>query len=123
MHLLLLVEDNYMNRDMLIRRLSRNGYTVDCAVDGQAGIDQALKSHPDVIILDMSLPVKDGWTVASELKSADLDWPVRIIALTAHVMEGDRERAMEAGCDDYETKPVDLKRLLGKIETLMATIT
>lgn len=122
MHRLLLVEDNDMNRDMLSRRLSRKGYSVDCAVDGQAGIDQALKSHPDVIILDMSLPVKDGWTVASELKSADLDWPVRIIALTAHVMEGDRERAMEAGCDDYETKPVDLKRLLGKIETLMATI-
>lgn len=122
MYRLLLVEDNDMNRDMLSRRLSRKGYTVDCAVDGQAGIDQALQSQPDVIILDMSLPVKDGWTVARELKSAGLDWPVRIIALTAHVMEGDRERAMDAGCDDYETKPVDLKRLLGKIETLMATI-
>lgn len=118
---LLLIEDNEMNRDMLSRRLVRKGYVVEEAVDGQAGLDQAAALRPDLILLDMSLPVKDGWTVAAELK-ADPDLSgIPVIALTAHAMDGDRQRALEAGCDDYDTKPVDLKRLLGKIQALLAS--
>ncbi|TVQ40814.1 MAG: response regulator [Wenzhouxiangella sp.] len=118
---LLLIEDNEMNRDMLSRRLARKGYVVEEAVDGQAGLDQAAALRPDLILLDMSLPVKDGWTVAAELK-ADPDLSgIPVIALTAHAMDGDRQRALEAGCDDYDTKPVDLKRLLGKIQALLAS--
>jgi len=116
---LLLVEDNEMNRDMLSRRLARKGYTVELAVDGQEGLDRAAALNPDLILLDMSLPVKDGWTVASELKADSSLNTIPVIALTAHAMDGDRQRALEAGCDDYDTKPVDLKRLLGKIKALL----
>lgn len=118
---ILLVEDNEMNRDMLSRRLARRGYEVDVAVDGQDGIDAARRLQPDLILLDMSLPVKDGWMVAAELKADDATRQIGIIALTAHAMEGDREKALAAGCDDYDTKPVDLQRLLLKIEALRAS--
>ncbi len=116
---LLLIEDNEMNRDMLSRRLARKGYVVEQAVDGQAGLDMTAALKPDLVLLDMSLPVKDGWTVAAELKANESLAEIPIIALTAHAMDGDRQRALEAGCDDYDTKPVDLKRLLGKIQTLL----
>ena len=117
---ILLVEDNEMNRDMLSRRLARKGHEVWIAVDGQQGIDLALERTPDLILMDMSLPVKDGWTATREIKATEQLRHVPIIALTAHAMRGDRVRAMEAGCDDYDTKPVDLKRLLGKIDGLLA---
>jgi CheY-like chemotaxis protein len=117
---ILLVEDNEMNRDMLSRRLQRRGYTVLIAVDGQQGLDMAIAEKPDLILLDMSLPVLDGWEVAKRLKSDDGLKVMPVIALTAHAMAGDRERALEAGCDDYDTKPVELPRLLQKIETLLA---
>jgi two-component system cell cycle response regulator DivK len=117
---ILLVEDNEMNRDMLSRRLERRGYTVLIAVDGQQGLDMAIAEKPDLILLDMSLPVLDGWDVAKRLKSDDALKVMPVIALTAHAMAGDRERALEAGCDDYDTKPVELPRLLQKIETLLA---
>ena len=116
---LLLIEDNEMNRDMLSRRLARKGYFVELAVDGQAGLDMTAALKPDLVLLDMSLPVKDGWTVAAELKANKELAEIPVIALTAHAMDGDRQRALEAGCDDYDTKPVDLKRLLGKIQALL----
>ncbi|MGR8920550.1 MAG: response regulator [Gammaproteobacteria bacterium] len=112
---ILLVEDNEMNRDMLSRRLQRKGFEVLCAEDGGAGVDMARRERPDVILLDMSLPVMDGWTVAGVLRDDPDTRGVRIIALTAHAMAGDREKALAAGCDDYDTKPVDFKRLLEKI--------
>ncbi len=115
----LLVEDNEMNRDMLSRRLQRKGFEVELAVDGQEGIDKASSWNPDIILLDMSLPVKDGWTAARELKDNVATQSIKIIALTAHAMESDRAKALEAGCDDYDTKPIDLKRLLMKIDTLL----
>ncbi len=115
---ILLVEDNELNRDMLSRRLLRKGFTVDVAVDGQEGVDAARALQPDVVLLDMSLPVKDGWMVAEELKGDPATRDIGIIALTAHAMDGDRERALDAGCDDYDIKPVDLPRLLGKIAAL-----
>lgn len=119
---ILLVEDNEMNRDMLSRRLMRKGYDVLLAVDGQQGIDMCLlQAKPDLMLLDMSLPVKDGWQVAREMKSHDVLQAIPIIALTAHAMADDRQRALLAGCDDYDTKPVDLPRLLGKIEHLLGT--
>jgi CheY-like chemotaxis protein len=108
-----------MNRDMLSRRLERRGYQVVIAVDGQQGVDMARSEKPDLVLMDMSLPVLDGWEATRRLK-ADADTrPVPIIALTAHAMAGDREKAMEAGCDDYDTKPIELPRLLGKIEELL----
>lgn len=113
---ILLVEDNEMNRDMLSRRLIKKGFSVNTAEDGQEGLDSARKQRPDLILLDMSLPVKDGWTTATELKADPLTRDIPVIALTAHAMDGDRQRAMSAGCDDYDTKPVDLKRLLLKID-------
>jgi CheY-like chemotaxis protein len=116
---ILLVEDNEMNRDMLSRRLQRKGYEVVIAEDGSQGVDLARKETPDVILLDMSLPVVDGWTAARELKAGASTGGIPIIALTAHAMSGDREKALEAGCDDYDTKPVELPRLLGKIEALI----
>lgn len=119
---ILLVEDNEMNRDMLSRRLARRGYDVEVAVDGQEGIDAARSLQPDLVLLDMSLPVKDGWMVASELKSDERTRDIGIIALTAHAMEGDRERSLEAGCDDYDIKPVDFKRLLKKIEAVVGRL-
>jgi two-component system cell cycle response regulator DivK len=116
---ILLVEDNEMNRDMLSRRLERRGYQVVMAVDGQQGVDMARAESPDLILLDMSLPVIDGWEAASQLKSDGQTAGIPIIALTAHAMSGDRERALEAGCNDYDTKPVDLARLIGKMEALL----
>jgi CheY-like chemotaxis protein len=116
---ILLVEDNEMNRDMLSRRLERKGYQVVLAVDGQRGVEMARSEAPDLILMDMSLPVLDGWEASRKLKSAPETRILPIIALTAHAMAGDRERALEAGCDDYDTKPVDFPRLLGKIEALL----
>ncbi|MGD8384103.1 MAG: response regulator [Lysobacterales bacterium] len=116
---LLIVEDNEMNRDMLSRRLRRKGYDIEVAVDGQQGIDKAAELLPDLVLMDMSLPVKDGWTATRELRENTATATLKIIALTAHAMEGDRQKAIEAGCDDYDTKPIDLKRLLAKIEALL----
>ncbi len=116
---ILLVEDNEMNRDMLSRRLRRRKFDVDLAVDGQEALDMTHDAAPDLILLDMSLPVKDGWTVAQELKAEDGTKSIPIIALTAHAMVGDRERALAAGCDEYETKPIDFKRLVAKIEAML----
>ncbi len=115
----LLVGDNEMNRDMLSRRLKKRGFDVVMAIDGQQGVDLANAETPDIILLDMSLPVMDGWTAARQLKSNSSTKDLPIIALTAHAMSGDREKAMEAGCDDYDTKPVDFKRLLEKINALV----
>ena len=114
---LLLVEDNEMNRDMLSRRLERKGYQVIMAVDGGQGVAMAQSEHPDLILMDMSLPVIDGWTATRQLKSAPATSAIPIIALTAHAMAGDEQKARESGCDDYDTKPIDLPRLLEKIET------
>jgi two-component system, cell cycle response regulator DivK len=116
---ILLVEDNEMNRDMLARRLQRKGFDVVVAVDGQAGVDKGRSEVPDVILMDMSLPVVSGWEATKALKSSPDTRSIPIIALTAHAMSGDREKAIEAGCDDYDTKPVDLARLLEKIEALV----
>lgn len=115
----LLVEDNEINRDMLSRRLIRRGFEVIFAVDGQQGIDLARSQRPDIILMDMSLPVIDGWEATRRVKSDDATRGVPVIGLTAHAMSGDRERAIEAGCDDYDTKPVELDRLIGKIERLL----
>jgi two-component system, cell cycle response regulator DivK len=117
----LLVEDNEMNRDMLSRRLIRRGFQVVFAMDGQHGIDLAHSERPDIILMDMSLPVIDGWEATRRLKADDATRSVPVIGLTAHVMSGDREKAIEAGCDDYDTKPVELDRLIGKIERLLGT--
>ena len=117
---ILLVEDNEMNRDMLSRRLERKGYEVVLACDGQAGVDMAASELPDLILMDMSLPVLDGWQATRRLKANPATRHVPVIALTAHAMSGDRDKALEAGCNDYDTKPIDLARLLGKIETLLA---
>ena len=117
---ILLVEDNEMNRDMLSRRLEKRGYEVTLAVDGQQGIDLARAAAPALIIMDMSLPGVDGWEATRQLKAAPATRAIPIIALTAHAMSGDRERALEAGADDFDIKPVDLARLLGKIEALLA---
>jgi CheY-like chemotaxis protein len=116
---ILLVEDNEMNRDMLSRRLTKRGHDVLIAVDGQQGVDMATSESPEIILLDMSLPVMDGWEAARRLKADDGTNGIPIIALTAHAMAGDREKCLEAGADDYDTKPVDFKRLLGKIEALL----
>jgi len=117
---ILLVEDNEMNRDMLSRRLIKRGHEVVIAVDGQQGVELAGSEGPDIVLLDMSLPVMDGWEAARILKADDAATrSIPIIALTAHAMAGDRERCLEAGCEDYDTKPVEFKRLLGKIEALL----
>jgi CheY-like chemotaxis protein len=116
---ILLVEDNEMNRDMLSRRLVKRGHEVVVAVDGREGVEKAGTESPDIILLDMSLPVMDGWEAARRLKEGEGTRRVPIIALTAHAMAGDREKCLEAGCEDYDTKPVDLKRLLGKIDALL----
>jgi two-component system, cell cycle response regulator DivK len=117
---ILLVEDNEMNRDMLSRRLTRRGYTVVLAEDGQQGVDMARSEQPDLILMDMSLPIKDGWEATQEIKADPALQAIPIIALTAHAMTGDRERVLAAGCNDYDTKPVELERLLGKISGLLA---
>ena len=113
---LLLVEDNEMNRDMLSRRLERRGFQVLLAVDGEQGIAIATANMPDLIIMDMSLPVLAGWEATRQIKADPATQPIPIIALTAHAMAGDRDKAIEAGCDDYDTKPIELKRLLEKME-------
>jgi two-component system cell cycle response regulator DivK len=117
---ILLVEDNEMNRDMLSRRLQRKGYLVVLAVDGQSGVEMAKTQAPDLVLMDMSLQVLDGWEATRRLKADAPTKHIPIIALTAHAMSGDREKALEAGCDDYDTKPVELPRLLGKIEALLS---
>ena len=119
MRKILLIEDNDMNRDMLSRRLVKRGYEVVIALDGQEGVDQARQVKPDLVLMDMSLPVKDGWVATAELKADPLTRPIPVIGLSAHAMAGDRDRAMESGCDDYDTKPIELDRLLGKIEALL----
>lgn len=116
---ILLVEDNEMNRDMLSRRLSRAGYEIAMAVNGQEGIDLAASFAPDLILMDMSLPVIDGWEATRRIKSDPATASIPVIALTAHAMVQDKERATAAGCDDFDTKPVDLVRLLGKIQALL----
>jgi len=116
---ILLVEDNEMNRDMLSRRLLRKGYEVVLAVDGQGGVEMAQSEAPDLVLMDMSLPVLDGWEATRRLKADAATRHIPVIALTAHAMSGDRGKALEAGCDDYDTKPVELPRLLGKIKTLL----
>lgn len=119
MYKILLVEDNEMNRDMLSRRLARKGYEVVLAVDGPSGVAMAQSESPDLVLMDMSLPTVDGWEATRRLKAGASTQHIPVIALTAHAMSGDREKALEAGCDDYDTKPVELARLLGKIEALL----
>jgi two-component system, cell cycle response regulator DivK len=116
---ILLVEDNEMNRDMLSRRLVKRGYEVVIAVEGEQGVALARTNSPDIVLMDMSLPVLDGWEATRRLKSDPATRQIPIIALTAHAMAGDREKAREAGCDDFDTKPVELPRLLSKIEGLL----
>jgi two-component system, cell cycle response regulator DivK len=116
---ILLVEDNEMNRDMLSRRLQRKGFEVAMAVDGRQGVEMARAGGYDLILMDMSLPEIDGWEATRQLRAAPETKVVPIIGLTAHAMAGDREKALEAGCNDYDTKPVELPRLLGKIEALL----
>lgn len=116
---ILLVEDNEMNRDMLSRRLERKGYAVMVAVDGQEGVAKARTEAPDLILMDMSLPVLDGWEATRQLKADAATRPIPIIALTAHAMASDEQKAREAGCDDFDTKPIELPRLLQKIGALL----
>jgi two-component system, cell cycle response regulator DivK len=116
---ILLVEDNEMNRDMLTRRLQRRGYEVVVAVDGAQGLAMAQSETPAIVLMDISLPVLDGWEATRRLKIAPETKSIPVIALTAHAMTGDRERCIEAGCDDFDTKPVEIARLVGKIETLL----
>lgn len=115
---ILLVEDNEDNRDMLMRRLQRKGYDVLVALDGQQGVDTAHAAMPDLILMDMSLPVMDGWEATQRLKASPDTKCIPIIALTAHAMNGDREKALAVGCDDYDTKPIEMSRLLEKIEAV-----
>ena len=116
---ILLVEDNEINRDMLTRRLERKGFEVVIAVDGQAGLDMASSANADIILMDLSLPVIDGWEATRRIKTDPVTQSTPVIALTAHAMAGDEQKALEAGCDDYDTKPVNLNRLLGKIDKLL----
>ena len=120
---ILLVEDNELNRDMLSRRLERKGYSVAMAVDGQQGVEMAASETPDLILMDMSLPVLDGWEATRRIKADERTRHIPIIALTAHAMQGDEDKAKEAGCDDYDTKPVELPRLLEKMAKLLAPAT
>jgi CheY-like chemotaxis protein len=117
---ILLVEDNEMNRDMLSRRLERKGYAVTIAVDGQQAVDMAVGDPPGLILMDMSLPVLDGWEATRRLKAGEATRQIPIIALTAHAMAEDERKAREAGCDDYDTKPIELERLLVKMQKLLA---
>jgi len=116
---ILLVEDNEMNRDMLSRRLAKKGFEIVIAEDGERGVAMAASETPDLILMDMSLPVIDGWEATRRIKEGDATRSIPIIALTAHAMETDREKALQAGCDDYDTKPVELPRLLEKINRLL----
>ena len=117
---ILLIEDNEMNRDMLSRRLVKRGYEVVVAVDGQDGVAKARTEAPTLVLMDMSLPVLDGWEATRALRADPVTRSIPVIALTAHAMAGDREKALAAGCDDFDTKPIELERLLGKIEALLA---
>ncbi|MFK8184550.1 MAG: response regulator [Phormidesmis sp.] len=117
---ILLVEDNEMNRDMLSRRLARKGYEVVIAINGAIGIKMAIAEKPDLILMDMSLPIIDGWSATRTLKADPQTQKIPVIALTAHAMTSDRTKAFDAGCNDYDTKPIDLKRLINKIETFLA---
>ena len=119
MQKILVVEDNEMNRDMVGRRLERRGYEVVVAVDGQEGVDMAHSENPDLILMDLSLPVLNGWEATRQLKQDTKTNGIPIIALTAHAMASDRESAIEAGCDDYDTKPLEFSRLIGKIHALL----
>ena len=116
---ILLIEDNELNRDMLSRRLARRGFEVVAATDGREGVDAAIREQPDLVLMDMSLPVLDGWAATRELKADARTAAIPVLSLTAHAMDGARESALEAGCDDYDSKPVDFERLLGKIERLL----
>jgi CheY-like chemotaxis protein len=116
----LLVEDNEMNRDMLSRRLVRRGFEVLIAVDGAAGVEMVRTEKPDLVLMDMSLPVMDGWEATRKIKADDATKNIPVVALTAHAMAGDEEKALAAGCDAYETKPVELTRLLAKMDALIA---
>jgi len=116
---ILLVEDNEMNRDMLMRRLQRKGYDVGIAVDGEEAVTMALSERPDLILMDLSLPLVDGWEATRRIKGTQETAAIPVIAITAHAMTGDREKALEAGCDDYDSKPIEFQRLLGKIEVLL----
>lgn len=116
---ILLVEDNEMNRDMLSRRLVRKGYEVLLALDGEEGVEKTTQDQPDIVLMDMSLPKMDGWQATRLLKAQAQTRHIPIIALTAHAMTEDREKALNAGCDDFDTKPIELDRLLGKIESLL----
>jgi two-component system, cell cycle response regulator DivK len=118
---ILLVEDNEMNRDMLSRRLARRGYEVLVAVNGEAGVEMATREAPALILMDMSLPGLDGWEATRRIKASPTTQAIGIIALTAHAMAGDREKALAAGCDDFDTKPVDFERLLTKIQALLGS--
>ncbi len=117
---ILLVEDNEMNRDMLSRRLLRHGFEVSLAQDGARGVSMALDEHPDLVLMDMSLPILDGWEATRRLKADPATQAIPVIALTAHAMAADRDKALAAGCDDYDTKPIDLPRLLEKITHLLS---
>lgn len=117
---ILLVEDNEMNRDMLSRRLEKRGHTVAIAVDGAAGLAKARSERPDIVLMDMSLPIIDGWEATRQLKADAATAAIPVIALTAHAMTSDRDKALAAGCDDFDTKPVELPRLLGKIDVLLS---
>ncbi len=119
---ILLVEDNEMNRDMLSRRLSRRGFEIVIATDGQEGLDLAATGAPDLILMDMSLPTMDGWETTRRIKAHAPTAGIPVIALTAHAMSGDREEALDAGCDDYDTKPIEFERLLGKIAALLERV-
>jgi two-component system, cell cycle response regulator DivK len=119
---ILIVEDNEMNRDMLSRRLERRGFAIVMAVDGQQGVDMTRSEKPDLVLMDMSLPVMDGWTATRTIKDDPELAKIPVIALTAHAMEGDREKAMAAGCDDYDTKPIELPRLLEKIGKFLPNV-
>ena len=116
---ILIVEDNELNRDMLSRRLMRKGFEVVMAEDGQKGVDMSISENPDLIIMDLSLPVMDGWEATSTIKNSEETKKIPIIVLTAHAMAGDREKALEAGADEYDTKPIEFKRLLGKIKDFL----
>ncbi len=121
MQKILLVEDNEMNRDMLSRRLTKRGFAVSIAVDGAQGVAKAIAELPDLILMDMSLPVMDGWEASRSIRANAATSNIPMIALTAHAMQGDKDKALAAGCDDFDTKPVELDRLLGKIQALLPT--
>jgi two-component system, cell cycle response regulator DivK len=119
---ILIVEDNELNLDMLVRRLARKGYEVVSAVDGEQGLSMATTEQPDLILMDMSLPGMDGWEATRQIKADPVTQLIPVIALTAHAMVGDREKALRAGCDDYDTKPVEFQRLLEKMENLLVKV-